>query len=436
MVKKELKKETSEMLITVSADVKEWKEIQNNVFQDLAKKLQVSGFRKGKVPQQIAKKNISQSDIFSKSITKALDVLVKTAAKEIKNELVLDSPTYSVTKVTESQLEVQFIYPIYPDIKLSDYKNLQAKFVKEDAPKDVVDNELEKLRDKHALLVPKNGGIKKGDIANFDYEGFVDEKPFEGGEAKGHELEIGSGQFIPGFEDAMIGLKKGEKKDLNISFPKEYPSENLKGKPAVFKIKINEVKEKQRPKLNDNFAKETGIPNISTMESLRSYITEVNLEQVRQNARRKFQMSAFAEIQKDTKIIVPQGLVMKEMQGVAKNFEDQIKKQGLDMKKYMKLTGMNQEAIKSQYKNEAENRLIDSLIFAEIAKIEKIQLTDKDYEEEYKKLAKVYGNTEKGIKGVITKEQMQIPMTNDRVIDMLIKNNAGTLSKKEATKKR
>ena len=421
---KELKKETSELLITVSADKNMWKTQQEESFKKLSSKLQVKGFRKGKVPADIAKKNISQSDIFAEAMKKALENLSKEAYKEIKDEMVLDAPTYKVIKLTDAVLEIQFIYPIYPDFKLPDYKKLGIKYESKKPTAKDIENDINRLREQNALVVKKEKQvITKGDIAKFDFEGSVDGKAFDGGSAKGYELAIGSGQFIPGFEDQMIGLKAGDTKDIKVTFPKDYNSDNLKGKDAIFNVKLHEVKERQVPELNDDFVKESGIKNVKNVEELKTYFKNLKTEELRMFSRNQFVKEAFAKIKQAVSIPIPSQLIAKEMQASAKQFAQQIAQQGMDMKKYLELTGMKEEQLMSQYKMQAETKLRDSLILAEIAKLEKISLTDVDYENEYKRLAKVYGQTEDAIRGMITKEQMQIPMTNDRVIDLLIKAN-------------
>jgi len=376
------------------------------------------------VPAEVAKKSISQADIFTEAMKKALDVLVQEAAKELKDELVLDSPTYKVNKLTEAVLEVEFIYPVYPDFKIGDYKKLGVKYSEPKFDNKVIDEEINRLREQNALVIKKEKQvIENGDTVNFDFEGSVDGKLFDGGSSKGYELVIGSGQFIPGFEEQMIGLKADEEKDLKVTFPKEYHSEDLKGKEAVFKVKINVVKEKQVPELNDEFVKGSGVPTVKTVAELKAYLTDIKKQELTMQARATFMNEAFAKIKEGTTIPVPAQLVAKEMKHMAQQFAQQLTQQGLDLQKYLEMTGMKEEQLMSQYKAQAESKLRDSLIFAEIAKLEKIELTDADYEAEYKKLAKVYGQSEDGIKGAINKAQMQIPMTNDKVIDVLIASN-------------
>ncbi len=421
MTKIELNKKTSEFLVTVIAEKKQWQEAQESSFKELAQKLVVKGFRKGKVPENIARKHISEIKKMENAISKVLDNLSMEASKEIKKDLiVLDSPTYKVDKISDVELEVTFIYPVYPEIKIPDYKKLGVEYKETKFEPKLIDVEMKKIVGSKAILEEKKGKIALGDSVTFDFEGSVNGKLFDGGKSDNYTLEIGSGQFIPGFEEQMVGLKKGDEKDLKVTFPKEYHSDELKGKEAVFKVKINEIKYKKEPEINEEFIKSLGILNVKSEKELREYIEKILKEQNRQSSRTNFQKEAFQKMLKDAVIPVPSALIVKEMQNQERVFEDQIKQQGLTIDKYIEMTGMKLENLKSQFKAQAEQRLKESLIFAEISKNEKIELSDEEYEKEYKKLSKVYGQPLESIKTMITKEQMQIPMTNDKVIDTLI----------------
>ena len=437
MIKREVNKKTAELSITVAAKKTEWKEMQDKALDGLIKNLSVKGFRKGHVPANIAKKHIPAEDILAKALKKALDKLVVVAAKEIKKALVLESPTYKVEKVSDAELEVTFIYPIYPEVKLPDYKKMGVKYVEPKIGKSLIDDELKRLQEQNALMKPKTGAIVKGDIAIFDFLGFVDGKKFEGGKAKDYELEIGSGAFIPGFEDQMIGLKKGDKKDIKVSFPKEYQAPVLAGKEATFQIKVNEIKVKELPKLDDKFVKELGIKKAQNIAELKKYLMDIFKGQKEQEARGQFQREIFLKIKAKADIPLPLSLISKEMQQLFKQFEEDIKKQKMTIDQYKKMTGMDDAKLELQFKEQAESRLKDSFIFAEISKHEKITIANKDYDAEYIKLAKVYNQPIDSIKGMITKEQMQIPMTNDKVLDLLIKaNGTGTATTKKAPVKK
>lgn len=422
MTKTELNKKTSEFIVTVEADKKSWKEQQNKAEKALIANLSLKGFRKGKVPTDIAKKHITKADIFSKAIREMLDEMVAVAAKEItKDIIVLDAPTYAVKDMKEDKLVVDFLYPVYPEVKLGKYKELGIKYEETKVDAKVVNAEIEKVQNMKAMLKEKKGAIAKGDIAIFDFEGFIGKEAFEGGKAEKYELEIGSGQFIPGFEDQMIGLKKGDKKDIKVAFPADYHSEELKGKDSIFKVLIHEVKAKAKPELNDELAKSIGVKDVNTLAELKAYIKKVFTEQSRQQARANFQREAFAKLKKDTELVLPMSLVAKEMQNLEVKMTEDMKKQGITVEQYMEYTGTTKAQLGAQFKAEAEGRLTDALLFAELAKVEKIELKDADYDKEYEKLAEVYQQSVEGVKGMITKAQIQIPLTNDKVIDALIK---------------
>ncbi|MCK5867404.1 MAG: trigger factor [Mycoplasmataceae bacterium] len=422
MTKKELNKKTSELLITVIADKKVWKTEQEKAFDKEAKLVEVKGFRKGSVPKDMARKHISGAKLIEVAITPMLDLMVKEASGEIdKDIMILDSPTYKVEKVSDAELEITFIYPIYPEIKLPDYKKTGVEYKVEKINDEKVDEEIKKLLSGHIKTESKEGAIVNGDNVIFDFDGSVDGVQFDGGKAEKYELEIGSGQFIPGFEEQMVGLKAKDEKEVKVTFPKDYHSEDLKGKEAIFKVLVHEVKIKVTPKLDDTFVKTLGVEKVGKVEELKKYLKKLFVEQEVQAARSKFIRDVFAKLKEETTIAIPAALIVKETANQEKQFEEEIKQQGLTIQKYIEMTGMKPELLISQFKAQAEEKLLESLLFAEISKLEKIELTDEDYAKEYVNLAKVYNQTEEAVKGMITKEQMQIPMTNDRVIDAIIK---------------
>lgn len=419
-----LKKDLSELHIDVVADKKEWKEEQEKAFKKLNASLTLKGFRKGKVPSNIARKNISEQDIINKALKEMLNILVKRAAKEIKKDImVLDSPSYKVQKISNVELEVTFLYPVYPEFQIPNYKNLDVKYVEEKLDVQRVDQEIKNIINMKTTFEKKEGEIKKGDIALFDFEGFINGKPFENGKSKNYKLEIGSNQFIPGFENQMIGLKKDDKKEIKIIFPKDYHDEKTKGKEAIFKIKINEVQIKKIPTLDDKLVQDFKIPNIKTVQDFKNHIQEFLIKQSIQNSREKFRNEIFKKLAKKTKINLPNSLVTNEVLKEKNKFEETLKKQGLTLNKYLKQTNSSAKKFVSELQKIAKEKIITSILFAEIAKLEKIKLVDQDYENEYKKYAKIYGQTEESIKKMVTKEQIQIPMTNDKVLDLLISYN-------------
>ena len=418
----DFKKELSELHIDIIADKKEWKEEQEKAFKKLSTNLTLKGFRKGKVPTNIARKNISEEKIINEALKEMLNVLVKKAAKEIKEDvMVLDNPTYKIQKISNAELEVTFLYPVYPEFQIPDYKKLDVKYVEEKLDPQKIDQEIQNIINMKTTYEKKDGKIEKGDVALFDFEGFIDGKPFENGKSKNYRLEIGSNQFIPGFEDQMLGLKINDKKDIKVTFPKDYHDEKTKGKEAIFKIKINEVQIMKIPQLNDKFIEDFNIPNVKTVNDFKKHVEEFLNKQNIQSSREKFKDKAFKKLAQKTKINLSNNLITSEVLREKNKFEDTLKKQGLSLTKYLKQTNSTIEKFVNELQERAKEKIIISILFVEIAKLEKIKLIDQDYENEYKKYAKIYGQSEESIKKVVTKEQIQIPMTNDKVIDLLIK---------------
>ena len=425
MAKKTIDKEKSELRIQVVAEKKDWMKHIDEAFEHMKKKLTLKGFRKGQVPDALAKKHLSNREIWAHALGHMLDKLVKVAAKEIddKNEFVLDGPTYKVEKLTGTELEVTFIYPLYPEVKNLKYKNVGVKYVEPKFDSKLVDEEIKKIESRNSMNIVKEGSLEKGDIAKFDFEGFIDGEAFEGGKAENYELEIGLGQFIKGFEEQMIGMKKGDAKDIKVTFPKEYQSEDLAGKEALFKVKINEVFTKNTPKLDDAGVAALAVPNVKTVAELKAYIEKVLKEQEIEKAKSEFQRNIFTKIKEKIEVGITTVLQVREMEQIKKSFEAELAKSKITLDQYIKMTGLDQVKMEAQFSKQARERLLDSFIFAEIAKLEKIEITDKDYEEEYKKLAKVYNVDEESVKNMIQKSQIQIPMTNTKVLELLIKEN-------------
>ena len=426
MAKIKTNDQTSELIVTIEANKDVWKKTQESAFKKLAKDLSIKGFRKGSVPIDVAKKHIQNSDVLTKATKMQLDILVKDAAAEVEKDkiIILDSPTYKIEKISNTELEVSFIYPIYPKIKLASYKGtIKAKFNPDKVDKKLIDKEIEKLLGARVKMTSIKNPAKMGNVVNFDFEGFVNKKPFEGGKAEKYDLELGSNKFIPGFEEQMVGLKKGDKKDIEVTFPKTYHSEKLKGKKAIFKILVHDIKEKSIPSLDDKFASSLKIKGVKKVDDLKKYIEDIFYQHEIEKAKAEYQKIAFKELREKSTIPLPMQLVAREMQAQKNRFLEELKKQDLTLEKYLELTKLTEEKLSSQFKKAATKTLEDSFIFTEIAKKENVTLTDKDYEEGYEKLAKVYGQSGDAIKNMITKQQIQIPLTNDKVIDILIEKN-------------
>ena len=429
MSKKTIDKKTSEMEIAVPVTKEDWKKAQTKSFELLSKDLSLKGFRKGKVPLAKAKEFISQGQIWEKAILSLLDKYVVIASKEISDdEIVLDNPTYKVDKVTNDELEVIFVYPLFPDFKLKNYKKLGIALdtiSESELKKDVIEQE-KKLMSKTALLLPKEGKnikVEKGDTIIFDFKGFVDGKAFEGGETEDFELKVGSGGFIPGFEDELIGLKLGYKGNINVTFPKDYHVKELANKKAEFTIEIKEIKILDLPKLDEEFVKNLSIPNVANAKELKEYLLDLTKRENLEKSRIKFKNEVFSRLMDQNEIPIPKTLLLKEVQALMKKFEEGLKKQGLTRKEYLEMAKLTSKDITKELTVEAEKNIITSLLFAHLAKVEKLEAKDEDFEKQYEKLAKLYNIEDiKMIKEMLPKEKMEPQIINELVVDMLIKH--------------
>jgi trigger factor len=360
-----------------------------------------------------------------------LDKYVVIASKEINDdEIILDNPTYTVEKVTNEELEIIFIYPLFPDFKLKDYKKLGISLDNEETEaklKKSVTAQEEKLLSKTAVLLPKKGKevkVEEGDTIVFDFKGFNDGEAFEGGEAEDFELKVGSGSFIPGFEDKLIGLKLGHEGSINVTFPKDYHVDDLAGKEVEFKLNIKEIKTLDLPKLDEDFIKTLHIKNVTNAKELNAYLTDLTKRENAEKSRIKFKNEVFSRLLDQNEIPVPKTLVLKEVQTLMKRFEDSLKQQGMSKKEYLSMSKLTGEDITKELTVEAEKNIATSLLYAHLAKEENLEAKDSDYQEHYEKLAQLYNIEDiKMIEGMLPKDKIEPQIVNDLVIDMLIKYN-------------
>lgn len=424
MITRKLNAETSELEVLVTADTKKWADAQDAAFKKIKGTISIKGFRKGQAPDDIVKKQINSKEIMSNAIEKILEELAKESHASLTEEdKILDSPTYDIETIGEKELVVKFIYPLYPTIKLGEYKGLKVEYKEEKTDEKEVEKEVDRIRERKSLLIDKKGPIAKNDTAIFDFEGFVEGNAFDGGKAERYSLVIGSNQFIPGFEDQMIGLKAGDEKDIKVKFPKDYHAENLKDKEATFKVKVHEIKSKELPELNDDFVKELKIEKAKNVKELKEYIADVRKKEVEAQAKIEFQKTIFDKIKSKTNIVIPRQLINKESSMLLKNLANSLKQQGLDIQKYLELTKTSKEKLQTELTEQAKSRLTDTFIFAEIAKLENIKVTDEEVKKQYEKFAELYKKSVDEIKKLIQEHQVHVPIINEKVIDFLITNN-------------
>ncbi len=412
----------SKFEVTCEVEEKAWKDSQEKARKKLYDKLEIKGFRKGHVPADIAKKHINEGEVFNEAINIVLPSTFESAMKE-NNLRPIIQPQVSVDKFSTSSLTLKFIVVTAPKVELGNYKGIKiAKKEVKVTDKDV-DDEIKDLLNQNAELVLKHGPAAKGDTVILDFEGFVDGKPFDGGKAENYELALGSGQFIPGFEDQLIGTKKDDKKEVKVTFPKDYV-ENLKGKDATFKCTIHEVKEKKIPELNDETVKELKIEKVNTVAELKANRKDLVAKRKEGEANREYYDNLIKEIVKNSKVALADEIIDEEVKSMKANLTQRIEQNGLKLDQYLQITGQKMEEVEKKMKADAEINLKSYLVVESIGAAEKLEVTDEDLKGEYKRFADLYKMEEKKVEEIFSKDinslksQIMSRKIHDRLIEL------------------
>ncbi|WP_381415132.1 trigger factor [Spiroplasma endosymbiont of Anurida maritima] len=410
--------------VKISGD--EWKEIIKKAESKAKSEIEVPGFRKGKLPENLVKKHLTESRILDSAHRLAVNKAYQFALDQKSDVQPFSTPDLSVKmlSITEYILEIKF--DIKPEVNIKKYKGFtNVKKVKPVLDKKHVEEHLLQIREKFAIFKNKDGAIAAGDSVKFDFEGYMDGKKFDGGAGKDFVLEIGSGQFIPGFEEQMIGMKKGDKKEIEVTFPSTYQVEKLANKPATFKLNIKEVQVKELPELNDDLAKDVNLQGIDTLDKLVKYTEDSVMKEIISNSKNDFIGEIFRTIAKDSNIVIPESIIKKEAQKLYKEFEEKVKQQNIDLKTYKKRTGLTDEQISSELFNDAKVRLENGLIVEHVNNNETFEITDKDIEQEFDNLGKQYGIEGSKLKelNLISESQIKDQVKQTKLFDFLYENN-------------
>ena len=428
-IRRELNEKTSELKIIVPVAEKEWLNQQKIAFNNLAKKVKVPGFRPGKAPEKELKRHVNQRQVWQDAISKLINPAAKEAAEQLtETDIVLEAPSYSIEEITENSLQIGFIYPLFPKLKIENYDKLQIKFEQPDqkAIKANVAAEIDKLLLKGSLLLPKEGPeakIEKDDTIIFDFKGFLNGKAFKGGEAEKHELKIGSNTFIPGFEDQLLGKPLGWQGEIKVTFPAEYYKEEFRNQEAQFKIKIHEIKYNDKPKLDEQYIKSLNIPNVNNEKELNDYLLDLSKRELIEKARTQFMEQFFAKIMEQNEIPVPESLIFKETNKLFDKFKDGLKQQEVSEKEYYELTGYNEEKVKAELRIEAQKVIKKEFLLTHFIRELKIKATEEDLLRQYQRLAKLYGIDGQTIQTFVKDQQIEPQVINELIIDALIKSN-------------
>ncbi|MEC1499823.1 trigger factor [Bacillus sonorensis] len=417
------KQEGNEGVLTVEVDADTFNKALDDAFKKVVKQVSIPGFRKGKVPRALFEKRFGVEALYQDALDILLPVEYPKAVEEAGIEPV-DRPEIDVEKIEKGEsLVFTAKVTVKPEVKLGEYKGLGIEKDDTAVTDEDVQNELKSLQERQAELVVKEGGkVEEGDTVVLDFEGFVDGEAFEGGKAENYSLEVGSGSFIPGFEDQLVGLEAGAEKDVEVTFPEEYHAEDLAGKPAVFKVKIHEIKAKELPELDDEFAKDVD-EEVETLAELTEK-TKKRLEEAKENeADAKLREELVTKAAENAEIDIPQAMIDTELDRMMKEFEQRLQMQGMNLELYFQFSGQDETALKEQMKEDAEKRVKSNLTLEAIAKAEDLQVTDEEVEEELSKMAEAYNMPVENIKQAIgSTEGMKEDLKVRKAIDFLVEN--------------
>ncbi|WP_017726693.1 trigger factor [Halalkalibacterium ligniniphilum] len=421
------KLEGNQGVLTVDVEAEKVNEALDQAFKKVVKKVNVPGFRKGKVPRSLFEKQFGVEALYQD----ALDILLPEAYSKAIDETGIepvDRPEIDIEQMEKgSNLVFKATVVVKPEVTLGEYKGLEVEEKDITVTDEDIDNELKQLQERHAeLVVVEDSAIETGDTAVLDFEGFVDGEPFEGGKAENYSLEIGSGQFIPGFEEQLIGLKPGEEKDVEVTFPEEYHAEDLAGKPATFKVKIHEVKRKELPALDDEFAKDVS-ENVETLEELKKELKE-KLEKDREHEAYHDKRDTLVEkATENATIDIPEVMIKTETDRMLQEFEQRLQMQGMNLEMYYQFSGTDEAGMREQFKNDAEKRVRMNLTLEAIANAENLEATDEDIEKEFEKMAEMYKRPVDEIKNIFAAqggtEGIKGDLRIQKAIEFLVDNS-------------
>ena len=402
---------------------KEWVELQDKAFEKLNKKANIDGFRPGKAPRDIFEKKYGKQEIILEAADEATNKEYKRLLGENKIIPIIE-PKVELIKCDSDTLEVKFTFITDPEVTLGEYTNLKVKKEKAKVTKEEVDNSIKELLNEYAEVVVKEGNVESGDIAIIDFAGYKDGVAFEGGTSENYSLTIGSNTFIPGFEDAVIGMAKGEEKDIELTFPEDYMQEDIKKKKVVFKVKVNEIKTRKIPELNKEFFEDLNMEGITDKESLEKDIKEELTHRKEHELEHAYEDACLDKAANNMKIEILPELIDDEAHQMYHEFMDRMKRQGITEELYLKYTNSKEEDLIEKMKDEAKKRIQYRYLLREIIKKENIKITDKEAKEKIKEIAKQYNVTEEEIlKEVGTLEAMKMDLAFQKAVELVKANN-------------
>lgn len=417
------KTEGNQGILTIEVDAEKVNEGLDAAFKKVVKQVSVPGFRKGKMPRSMFEKRFGVEALYQDAIDILLPEAYASAIEETGIEPV-DRPEIDVEQIEKGKaLILKATVTVKPEVKLGEYKGLEVEKFDTEVTDEEVANELKTLQERHAELVIKEDAAVEGDTVVMDFEGFVDDVAFEGGQAENYSLELGSGQFIPGFEDQLVGTAAGEEKDVEVTFPEDYHAAELAGKKAVFKVKLHEVKGKELPELDDEFAKDAD-DEVETLDALKAKIRTRLEESKKHDAEHHVRDNVVEKAAANAEVDVPEVMVTNEVDRMLQEFEQRLQMQGMNLELYFQFSGQDEAALREQMKEEAANRVRMNLTLEAIAKEENIEVSPEEVDAELNKMAEMYNMTVENIAAALgSLEGLRADIQVRKAVELLVENS-------------
>ena len=408
----------------VKVEADKFKEALTRAYKKNIKKFNVPGFRKGKVPMNVVKKYYGVEVLLEDAVNFSIEGSYAEALKE-NNVRPVDFPKVEVVQAEEGK---DLIYTaeviVYPEVELGEYKGLNVEKKTYEVTEEEVSAKLKEMQEKNARVEVKEGAIENGNIAVIDFKGFIDGVAFEGGEGHDYSLEIGSGSFIDNFEEQLVGAKAGDKVEVNVTFPENYGKEELNGEPAKFEVEVKEVKAKELPVLDDEFAKE--VSEFETLEALKEDTTKKLEEANTARAEREYEEAILRAVVENAKMDIPAVMVEQEIDRMVQNLAQRLQYQGLTLEQYFQFTGTDAEKMREYMKENAETKVKTELVLEALQKAEKMEVLDEELKEKASEVSKLYGaNDEKMVELLLQnqREALVADVMTSKVINFLKENN-------------
>lgn len=421
------KNDNNTYTLTATVEGKDWKKAQKKVVDKYKNRFNLKGFRKGAVPESMIRKTLGKENLYNEAVSEVANQILAKGLEENPVIELIDRPVLDVRDLSEDSATLVFECPVAPEAKLGEWKNLGIAKEEVSVTEDDVNKQIDTFVQRDAtdeLVEDEDKAAEKGNSVEIDFTGTIDGTPFEGGSAKNQTVVLGSGQFIPGFEEQIEGMKAGETRDITVTFPEDYPSEEVKGKEAVFNITLHNIYARRLPELNDEYAakiaKELNFEDVETVDALKNKIQEVMTESKQESADDKFFTEVIAKASANADVEVPAAMTETEIDRMITAEKQRIEANGFRFAQYLQALNLTEQAMRDTLRASAESRVRNSLVLKAIADAENIEVSDEDVANEYKLLAETYSMPEDQIRNIVNEEDLRKDLRLQKASELLI----------------